>query len=190
MYEVYIYVLCLLIPPTQITLQLWMIAWTLHNVYWSFQNVFEMDFMHFQSSNTLWKGAQIHVSYHIKVKDLLDICQWGCNPSFVSLLTDRRLKGLSNADFFKKHFFKTFFQQRAFLSLCVMRCIRRCTQKLGHDILGCFSKFRRSARDNWFLLPKNHRENILKRTIQLFENLSSVSNHQAKSPWLYVFEVM
>ena len=30
---------------------------------WSFYNVFALDFVHFQRSNTEWKGAQIHVTY-------------------------------------------------------------------------------------------------------------------------------
>ena len=60
----------------------------------------------------------------------------------MSLLIDRCLKGLSNTDLF------TFFQQSSFLCLRVMRSIRRCMQKLDHDILHCVSKFRHSESDN------------------------------------------
>ena len=56
---------------------------------------------------------------HIKVKDLLDIYNCGCGPFCVSLLTDRRLKLLSKADFVYV------FQQRAFLCLRVTSGIKR-----------------------------------------------------------------
>ena len=51
-----------------------------------------------------------------------------------SLLTDKHLKGLSNTDFVY------LFQQRAFLRMHVTHSIRRCAEKLGHDILPCVSK--------------------------------------------------
>ena len=40
------------------------------------------------------------------------------------------------------------FQQRAFLRLWVTRVIKRCSRKLGHDILHYVWKFRHSERDN------------------------------------------
>ena len=46
-----------------------------------------------------------------------------------------------------------------------MRAMKRCTQKLGHDILRYVSKFRDFKRNNEFFLAKNHRKNILKRTV-------------------------
>ena len=51
-----------------------------------------------------------------------------------------------------------------------MACgITRRTLKLGHHVLLYISKFRRSEHDNDFLMAKNHRENILKRTIACFK---------------------
>ena len=49
--------------------------------------MFSSHFGHFQRSNKLL--------CYIKVKDLLDIYHWGCCSYGLSLLTDRRLKGLS-----------------------------------------------------------------------------------------------
>ena len=96
--------------------------------------------------------------YHINVKDLLDIYQKGCGPFCVSvgLLTDGRLKRLSNTEFvyifsMKDIFTSAFDAQHQMLHA-----------KIGHDILLYVSICRRSERDRQFLLEKNHRENILK----------------------------
>ena len=90
--------------------------------------------------------------YHIKFKDLLDMYQQACGPFCVLLLTGKRLKGLSNMDFVYA------FQQRAFWCLRVTCSIRRCMQKLGHDIPRYVSKFRWSERDishdNQFFIGK------------------------------------
>ena len=48
---------------------------------------------------------------HIKVKDVLDIHKWGGGPFGLSLLTDKRLKGLNHNNFVY------IFQQWAFLCL-------------------------------------------------------------------------
>ena len=59
---------------------------------------------------------------------------------------------------FKKVLAKTdfvyIFQQWAFLCLCVMCGTKRRTQKLGQHILRYVSKFRRSERDNEFIIGK------------------------------------
>ena len=63
----------------------------------------------------------MEIMRHIKVKDLLDICKWGCGPFCVSLLTDRRLKGLSWD-------FVYVFQQWVILRLRVLCGTKRHTQ--------------------------------------------------------------
>ena len=61
--------------------------------YWSFQNAFALDFRHFKVQIKCERGHKfIYIMYHIKV--LLDIYQLGCGPFFLSLVTDKRLKGL------------------------------------------------------------------------------------------------
>ena len=108
-----------------------------------FSKCFRAGFYTFSTFKCSVKGGTNSCKLCInKVKDLVDIYQQVCGPFVVSLLTDRHLKGLSNTDLF------TFFQQRAFLRLRVMRSIIRCTQQLGHDILRCVSKFRNYELDN------------------------------------------
>ena len=104
----------------------------------------------------------------IKVKDLLDTYNCGCGPFCVSLRSDRRLKWLSNTDFV--YFFKT---KGILMSVRdVTHVIKLCWQKLWHchDILHYVSKFWCSEHVRLlnFLLAKNHRENIMKRTINTY----------------------
>ena len=93
-----------------------------------------------------------------KDKDLLGIYQCGWDPFCVSLLTDRHLKVRPNTDFVRIS------RQRRVYVCASLVASRFARKKLGHDILRYVSKFPRPERDN-FLLAKNHRENILQRTI-------------------------
>ena len=105
-----------------------------------------------------------------KDKDLLGIYKYGCDPFCVSLLTDRHLKVRSNTDFVMISR-----QRRVYVCawLIVSRVARR---KLGHDILRHVSNFRRSERDNYFVIGKKpSRKHFEKNNIQT-SSLLSVSS--------------
>ena len=100
-----------------------------------------------------------------KDKDLLGIYQYGCDPFYVSLLTDRHLKVCSNSILFM-------FQTKVHLRLSVTRSITRCMQKsLLMTLYVTSPKFNVLIVIINFLLVKNHCENILQRTICVFTHL-------------------
>ena len=86
--------------------------------------------------------------FQSKDKDLLGIYKYGCDPFCVSLLTDRHLKVRSNTDFVM-----TSRQRRVYVCAWLVAS-RVALRKLGHDILRHVSNFRRSERDNYFVIGK------------------------------------
>ena len=83
-----------------------------------------------------------------KDKDLLGIYKYGCDPFCVSLLTDRHLKVRSNTDF-------VMISRQRRVYVCAWHiALRVARKKLGHDILHHVSNFRRSERDNYFVIGK------------------------------------
>ena len=83
-----------------------------------------------------------------KDKDVLGIYKYGCDPFCVSLLTDRHLKVRSNTDFVMIS------KQRRVYVCAWLVASRVARRKLGHDILRHVSNFRRSERDNYFVIGK------------------------------------
>ena len=99
-------------------------------------------------------------TFQNKDKDLLGIYQYGCDLFCVSLLTDRHLKVRSNSILYIR------FRTKSCLRLRVTRSITRCTQKSWLMTLYVTSpNFNVQFVIINFLLAKNHRENILQRTI-------------------------
>ena len=84
-----------------------------------------------------------------KDKDLLGIYKYGCDPFCVSLLTDRHLKVRPNTDFVMISR-----QRRVYVCAWLVITSRVARKKLGHDILRHVSNFRRSERDNYFVIGK------------------------------------
>ena len=73
---------------------------------------------------------------------------WGCDPFYVSFLTDRRLYLI------RKHDFVHICSTKGALLLHVTYDIKRRTQKFDHHILCYVSKVQRSERDNEFFVSK------------------------------------
>ena len=100
-----------------------------------------------------------------KDKDLLGIYQYVCDPFSVSLLTDRHLKVRSNTDFVMIS------RQRRVYVCAWLIASRVARKKLGHDILRHVSNFRRSERDNYFVIGKKpSRKHFEKNNIKVLWN--------------------
>ena len=83
-----------------------------------------------------------------KDKDLLGIYKYGCDPFRVLLLTDGHLKVRSSTDFVMIS------RQRRVYICAWLVASRVARKKLGHGILRHVSNFRRSERDNYFVIGK------------------------------------
>ena len=91
---------------------------------------------------------QCNLCFKIKTKTYLVFISMGCDPFYVSLVTDRHLKVRCNTDFVY------IFRRRRFY-LCqwlVAPGIER--KKLGHNILRYVSEFWCCERDNYFFIGK------------------------------------
>ena len=94
----------------------------------------------------------MYIIYHNKVKDLLDICKWGCSPFYMTLLTDKTFNRTEVSDFV------TFSNNGRFYvcACCIKRCITFSVTSPNFNTLNVVTDL---------LLAKKHRKNILQRPI-------------------------
>ena len=100
-----------------------------------------------------------------KDKDLLGIYKHGCDPICVSLLTDRHLKVRSNTDF-------VMISRQRHVYVCTWIVASRVAHELHTSCTQKVSNFRRSDRDNYFVIGKKPSRKQFEKNNTNFDTMS------------------